>query len=142
VFNRFNIILLAGLVLFSLGCGLLSPKSTITPTPILSETAEQTPTTAAEEETESIEDVIPLPVMDDASDAEDFFGTYSYVTSYSVQEIVDFYKSELSALGMTLSSDTVGSDFAVLQFDQEGDIPLTLNVVTNDAGLREVRLTD
>lgn len=141
MFHRFYI-LLSGLVLLSLGCGLLTPEASPTPAPTATGPAKPTPTAVPTKETESAEDIIPLPVMDDAAEAEDFFGLYSYVTAYSVQEIADFYKQELSSLEMTLSSETVGSDFAVLQFDRADDHPLTLNIITNDAGLREVRLAD
>ena len=141
MFRRFAM-LSAGLILVSLGCGLLTPDATPTPAPTATAAATPTPSASPTEEAESAEDIIPLPVMDDAADAEDFFGLYSYVTAYSVQEIVDFYKQELTALDMTLSSETVGADFAVLQFDRADDHPITLNVITNDTGLREVRLTD
>lgn len=141
MFPRF-FILLAGLALISLGCGLLTPEATPSPTPPATESPAPSLTPTPTEETGSADEVIPFPIMDDAADAEDFFGLYSYVTGYSVQEIVEFYQEELTAMGMTLSSETVGSDFAVLQFDRADDHPLTLNVITNDAGLREVRLAD
>ena len=135
-------LLVTGLALISLGCGLITPEATPSPAPTATETPAPTRTPPPTEEVNSAEEIIPFPTMDDAADAEDFFGLYSYVTAYSVQEIVEFYQEELTAMGMTLSSETVGSDFAVLQFDRTEDHPVTLNVITNDAGLREVRLAD
>jgi hypothetical protein len=141
MFNRLNLFT-ASLILVSLGCGLFTPEAA--PTPVPTATKQAAPTTASTptEKTLPAEDIIPLPVMDDAEDPEDFFGLYSYATAYSVEEIVDFYKQELSALGMTVVSESVGSDYAVLSFEGEDDNVLTLNVITNDAGMREVRMAD
>jgi hypothetical protein len=141
MFNRLNLFT-ASLILVSLGCGLFTPEAA--PTPVPTATKQAAPTTASTptEKTLPAEDIIPLPVMDDAEDPEDFFGLYSYATAYSVEEIVDFYKQELSALGMTVVSESVGSDYAVLSFEGKDDNVLTLNVITNDAGMREVRMAD
>jgi len=147
MFNRLYL-LTAGLILLTLGCGLLTPEATSTPAPTspaaepTAEPAAPIPTATPTQNEESAEDIIPLPVMDDASEAEDFFGLYSYVTAYSVEEIVAFYEQELTGMGMSVASESVGNDFAVLSFAREDDNPLTLNVITNDAGLREVRLAD
>ena len=105
--------------------------------------APSSPTVESEPDSEvetSVE--IPYPLLEDARNLDDFFGLYSYTTDFSVAEIVEFYKQELPALDFTLSNEVVGADFAILKFDPPDDHPITLNVITNDQGEREVRLTE
>lgn len=59
----------------------------------------------------------PYPVMDDASEASSFAGFYQYVTNYAFDSVLNFYKSELDALGWSLTDESVYGTTAILAFE-------------------------
>jgi hypothetical protein len=79
---------------------------------------------------------IPWPIMDDATNTTGAFGLYGYETEYSIEEVVDFYRVEMAALGFNLESELVAGPTALLEFVSEaGSVVITAGEVETSSGL-------
>lgn len=79
---------------------------------------------------------IPWPIMDDARNATGAFGLYGYETDYSFEEVVEFYREEMSLLGFELESELVAAPTALLEFaDESGSLVITMGQVEAGSGV-------
>ena len=60
------------------------------------------------------------PVMDDATNIASFDGLVNYQTSYDIDTVANFYKTELAAAGWTLVNEIAAGGTAALQFEMGG----------------------
>jgi hypothetical protein len=66
------------------------------------------------------------PLMDDATQLSAMAGTTFYQTNHTLEEVLDFYRSEMAAQGWTLTEESTIGSFASLTFTKDGQ---TVNVM-------------
>ena len=84
---------------------------------------------------------LPFPYVEDAYDVEDFFGTYTYLTDLPLEEVADFYRAEMNALGYEIKAEAFTGDAYVFSFSQEGSL-VTMNVIEEADGSVLVRYAE
>ena len=84
---------------------------------------------------------LPFPYVEDAYEVEDFFGTYTYLTDLPLEEVADFYRAEMTALGYELEAEAFTGDAYIFSFSQEGSL-VTMNVIENADGSVLVRYAE
>lgn len=80
---------------------------------------------------------IPFPIMDDARNilGQSDFGIYGYDTLYDLDEILSFYREEMTALGYSLDFELVDASSALLQFsNDQGEVIVTVGENEDIAG--------
>lgn len=104
---------------------------------VLPEACESGEPGAISEDSGGVPTDIPFPIMDDARNisAQSGIGIYGYDTLYDFDEIVSFYKEEMTALGFSLDSDLVAAPSALLQFsNDQGTVIVTVGENEDAAG--------
>jgi hypothetical protein len=82
---------------------------------------------------------IPFPIMDDAFNITGAFGLYGYETSYSFDEVIEFYREEMALLGFALDSELVAAPTALMQFSNDsGTVVVTVGEDETGTGLAVV----
>ena len=84
---------------------------------------------------------LPFPYVEDAYEVEDFFGAYTYLTDLPLEEVADFYRSEMTDLGYEIEAEAFTGDAYVFSFFQDGSL-VTMNVVENADGTVMVRYAE
>ncbi len=137
-------LVLATLVLSTLACGMFTPDPTPTPlptetplptaTPIPTATPEPTQTSEPTEIVEPTEESIPdfalpqgapvsewngLPVMPGALTGQDDGSGYTYTINASLDEAINFYNTQLPALGWSLLAQSEGGEAVIMIYMQE-----------------------
>lgn len=87
------------------------------------------------------EEALPFPVVEDAYDIEDFFGTYTYLTNMPVDQVTDFYRKEMETAGYETAAEARVADGTIFNFKKEDSI-VTMNVFENDDGSVLVRYVE
>ena len=87
------------------------------------------------------EESYPFPVVEDAYDFDDFFGTYTYLTDMPVDQVTDFYRTEMEAAGYETSAEAKIANGTIFNFKKDGSI-VTMNVLENDDGSVLVRYVE
>ncbi|HKJ27187.1 MAG TPA: hypothetical protein VJ965_06095 [Anaerolineales bacterium] len=83
----------------------------------------------------------PILVVEDAYDFEDYFGLYSYNSNKPLEEVAEFYRTEMIAQGYDLQNDVKTFDAVILSLEGAGEI-VTINIVDNGDGTVTVRYAD
>ena len=61
-----------------------------------------------------------IPIADDAAEMTNMFGTTTYTTAKTAQEIHDFYKAEMPNNGWTEASDQAFGDLFMMEYTKDG----------------------
>jgi hypothetical protein len=83
----------------------------------------------------------PIPVVEDAYEFEDFFGRYTYLTDLPIDQVIDFYRTEMQSLGYEMSAEAMVANGTIFNFKKQGSI-VTMNVLNNDDGSVTVRYVE
>jgi hypothetical protein len=110
-------------------------------TPPETKTEEDQESNSSLEGREVDEEALPFPVVEDAYDIEDFFGTYTYLTDMSVDQVTDFYRTEMEAAGYVTSAEAIVANGTIFNFKKKGSI-VTMNVFENDDGSVLIRYVE
>jgi hypothetical protein len=83
----------------------------------------------------------PILVVDDAHEFEDFFGLYTYLSDKPLEDVADFYRSEMTVQGYEIEGDVKTSDAIILSLTNGEEI-VTINILDNGDGTVTIRYAD
>ncbi len=83
-----------------------------------------------------------LPVLSDAADLFSVAGITTYTTNFGIDEIVEFYKSEMEAAGWSLDLESTFGNSATLSFVRDGSTVSVIVAEDESTGSFTILLTE
>jgi len=82
-----------------------------------------------------------IPIADDAAEMTNMFGTTTYTTAKTAQEIHDFYKAEMPNNGWTEASDQAFGDLFMMEYTKDGSKASITITTDSQSGKTSVMIT-